>query len=38
MSDKAPVSDDDFDAETEERDDAVIGVALRWSPVSGRAT
>ena len=31
MSDKTPTSVNDFDGETEERDDAVIGTALRWS-------
>ncbi len=31
MSDKIPASVGDFDTETEERDDAVIGTALRWS-------
>lgn len=33
MSDKIPASVNEFDAETEERDDAVIGTALRWSLV-----
>jgi len=33
MSDKTPASVSDFDAETEERDDAMIGTALRWSLV-----
>ncbi|MCA9124965.1 MAG: CRTAC1 family protein [Planctomycetales bacterium] len=31
MSDKSNTSDHEFDPETEERDDAVIGTALRWS-------
>jgi hypothetical protein len=31
MSDNTPASANDFDADTEERDDAMIGTALRWS-------
>ena len=27
--------DTQFDSETEERDDAIIGAALRWSLVAG---
>ncbi|MBC8354863.1 MAG: CRTAC1 family protein [Planctomycetes bacterium] len=31
MSDKTPTTVNEYDPETEERDDAVIGTALRWS-------
>ncbi len=33
MSDRISVTENEFDSETEERDDAVIGTALRWSLV-----